>query len=107
MCAPLSGLLPKGAKYDLFRGAAPVATVEDEKRPEKNVKVIKVGLAAFWDCLAHLDAVVCVQFGKKSHAEVAKFSPDGQVRTLTASVIARCADFVRFSRVFFIVPCQR
>jgi WD40 repeat-containing protein SMU1 len=37
-----AGMLPKGTKYDLFRGTAMVAAAEDEKPPEKNVKVIKV-----------------------------------------------------------------
>lgn len=79
-----AGMLPKGAKYDLFRGAAPVAAIEDEKRPEKNVKVIKVcaclPAAALQSSRSHcMGCVVVFQFGKKSHAEVAKFSPDGQV----------------------------
>jgi WD40 repeat-containing protein SMU1 len=52
------GQLPKGAQYDLFRGAAPEAVVdEDERVPARNDKIIK--------------------FGNKSHAECAIFSPDG------------------------------
>jgi hypothetical protein len=35
-------MLPKGSKYDLFRGTAPVAAIEDEKFPTKNYKIIKV-----------------------------------------------------------------
>src|SRR5207248_2406356 len=62
-----TGQLPKGTKYDLFRGAAPLiggggaaggATIEEDKPPAKNVKIIR--------------------FSKKSTPECARFSPDGQ-----------------------------
>lgn len=52
-----NGMLPKGSKYDLFRGQAPAEVLEDEKFPTSINKVIK--------------------FGKKSHSESAVFSPDG------------------------------
>jgi WD40 repeat-containing protein SMU1 len=52
------GALPRGSQYDLFRGAAPLAAMEDEKFPTRNHKVIK--------------------FGKRSHPESAVFTPDGQ-----------------------------
>lgn len=40
LCA--SGLLPKGMKYDLFRGAAPADVIEEEKTPSRPNKAIKV-----------------------------------------------------------------
>eukprot|EP00808_Paulinella_micropora_P025177 g71418.t1 len=53
------GLLPKGTKFDLFRGEVPSEqVVEEEKLPGKNHKIIK--------------------FGAKSHAECVVFSGDGQ-----------------------------
>jgi hypothetical protein len=44
------GLLPKGSKYDLFRGAAPVETIEEEKVPASASKIIKVSLLPYPFC---------------------------------------------------------
>ena len=52
------GMLPKGSKFDLFRGAAAQRVVEPEAALSAPGPVIK--------------------FGKASHAECACFSPDGQ-----------------------------
>ncbi|GAB5362196.1 hypothetical protein AAMO2058_000777600 [Amorphochlora amoebiformis] len=52
------GKLPSGSKYDLFRGKAPAERQEVDAMPKKNTRIIK--------------------FGKKSRAECAAFSPDGQ-----------------------------
>ena len=52
------GLLPAGAKFDLLRGGAAQRIVEKEDRVTAPGPTIK--------------------FGKKSHAECAAFSPDGQ-----------------------------
>ena len=54
------GQLPSGSKFDLFRGGAAQRVLE----PENYVSV----------------AGPIIKFGKKSHAEVARFSPDGQAR---------------------------
>lgn len=54
------GLLPKGSKYDLFRGAAPTETIEEEKVPGVASKIIKFGTTG------------------KSYPEIARFTPDGQ-----------------------------
>lgn len=51
------GLLPADAAFDLFRGAAAAAPVEDERPAE------------------HLDRTI--RFGAKSHPECAAFTPDG------------------------------
>eukprot|EP01116_Phalansterium_solitarium_P022595 TRINITY_DN7524_c0_g2_i1.p1 TRINITY_DN7524_c0_g2~~TRINITY_DN7524_c0_g2_i1.p1 ORF type:complete len:519 (-),score=220.30 TRINITY_DN7524_c0_g2_i1:153-1709(-) len=54
------GLLPPGARYDLFRGAAAQALVaEKEQHPTQLDKTIK--------------------FGKASYAEAAAFAPNGQI----------------------------
>jgi len=53
-----TGLLPKGERLDLFRGDKPLQRDRQEKIAERNSKVIK--------------------FGKKSCANSAAFSPDGQ-----------------------------
>jgi len=52
------GMLPRGSKFDLFRGAAAQRVVEPEAALSAPGPVIK--------------------FGKKSHPECACFSPDGQ-----------------------------
>lgn len=52
------GLLPQGAKIDVFRGMAVHAVEEAEEMPRYAAKTIR--------------------FGAKSHAECAAFSPDGQ-----------------------------
>lgn len=53
-----TGLLPQGAKIDVFRGMAVHAVQEAEEMPRYVAKTIR--------------------FGAKSHAECAAFSPDGQ-----------------------------
>mgnify|MGYP006923611494 CR=1 FL=1 len=52
------GLLPPGAQFDVFRGTAAAKPDEADEYPSKSNQTIK--------------------FGKKSHAECAAFSPDGQ-----------------------------
>lgn len=53
-----AGLLPPGAKFDVFRGAAVNAEEEREMHPTQIAKTVR--------------------FGAKSHPECATFSPDGQ-----------------------------
>eukprot|EP01128_Nolandella_sp_AFSM9_P002806 TRINITY_DN131_c1_g1_i1.p1 TRINITY_DN131_c1_g1~~TRINITY_DN131_c1_g1_i1.p1 ORF type:complete len:552 (-),score=93.66 TRINITY_DN131_c1_g1_i1:90-1655(-) len=53
----LQGALPSGTTYDLFRGKAP-ERLEEERYPRRQA--------------------LTIPFGKKSHPEVACFSPDGE-----------------------------
>jgi len=52
-------MLPPGTQFDVFRGTAAAKADENDEYPGTNSHTIK--------------------FGKKSHAECAAFSPDGQV----------------------------
>lgn len=58
------GLLPPGQSFDLFRGSSVVAVEEDQAPKREDKKIL---------------------FGKKSHAECGRFSPDG-VQLLSAIV---------------------
>ena len=53
-----NGMLPPGTQFDVFRGTAAAKADESDDYPGKNTQTVK--------------------FGKKSHAECAAFSPDGQ-----------------------------
>jgi WD40 repeat-containing protein SMU1 len=53
------GTLPRGARYDLFRGAALEQSMAEEERPPAR-------------------PVRAIRFGKNAHGECAAFSPDGQ-----------------------------
>ncbi|PRP79879.1 WD40 repeat-containing protein SMU1-like [Planoprotostelium fungivorum] len=57
------GSLPSGGRFDLFRGIKPAKAIENETWPSLLDKTIK-----------NADDI---QFGDKSHPEVARFSPDG------------------------------
>lgn len=73
-----TGALPPGDSFDLFRGAPPPVRAAQDAAP--------VGAWLARLCARPSDArlgaveVKTVRFGKKSHAEVARFSPDGLVR---------------------------
>jgi WD40 repeat-containing protein SMU1 len=53
----LNGMLPPGGKLDLFRNAPPTRVREEEAHPTRALKELS--------------------FGKRSHPEIARFSPDG------------------------------
>ena len=67
------GMLPAGTAFDLFRGTAPAKPDEEDAPPQAMTRTIN--------------------FGVKSHAEVSKFSPDGQYLISGSSdgfIEARC-----------------
>ncbi|KAK4490021.1 hypothetical protein RD792_000675 [Penstemon davidsonii] len=66
------GLLPPGTQFDLFRGTAAMKQDVEDMYPTTLGHTIKASVLIF---------IVChwlLQFGKNSHPEYARFSPDGQ-----------------------------
>lgn len=90
----VSGLLPPGTQFDLFRGTAAMKQDVEDTYPTTLNHTIKVHIDhinfnSLFASMPHLSAVmsfsdlqisfhVLLQFGTKSHAECARFSPDGQ-----------------------------
>lgn len=81
------GLVQPDAAFDLFRGQTQVVKAEDDAVPSKQYSMIKVMKLSFifvtstleTDYLSHLYCSVFQFPGKKTYAESAAFSPDGQL----------------------------